>query len=861
MAKCRVVDLIRMDSYDLFGEDVGGSMLDGLADLGADNFDPTPSSVTGSTRDAPGSGAGYVQPTYGHQIPSLQQESPLQKLASFGGEFAPTNHLDPSSQTLFHQNQGGYDGSSRPMCPSNAVGSYPSHARTLGPQHDMRRPPHPQAPPSSQYGPYCPPDNLYSMDQQPGIGGPNMNISDSGMQGWTNTPGAYPGGIRHYNQINQGGYRHVNYPHQQDNLGQQKLAQQQQYSSNQQGIMSSMMQSHQGIPAGNYPMTQQQRMQSSVNIPQQQQQCYPQGSQSLVYPGSTTANPMTQSYTGYNPLQHQQSNRMPHHVQYPQNQPIQSQMEIGSTQNPQTSYNHLQQHNQSLPSGQSQMAHPGVPTYGQHGQPSNPMSHQIPRPIGIEVNSGSSSSQYNVGSQKQHNQALGSASPQYRAPYPQLSPQISPRPQMSPRPTPQQQMSPRPVMSPAKPSTLSPHPHNQQTTLSPRPATALTPKSSTSSPAPMAVPPFSQQSTLQQLEQMVMPPVTGNSTDYPPYQPRVSHPQSQQTAPISPALGPRMPVSPQQWPHQSLRPPPSVNGGMGLIDPQPTTQGMSPYVPHSTTESRVIEPSKTLPPSASAASHETGMSSLSNATSSSADGNSSVTPLSQTEFNTAQPQILSEKFQDSDRTQNVNSGESSNVNSNVPGPLPTQPAVKPDVEATKSVPALEADVQSAPSIDGKGTNNMLPSNPSVGHSMPSTQQDPSVPAQTPMPPNFVDYSASGGLPYQNNPGMDDMIHPGNGPHFNPAIENGPPVIPDPSSGVMMGQPPNIYDPGMGHTSMMGHGPPLPPHVIPMGHDLSSIYQTPVSHQQEMAALQQQLQELYCMPPAPQVQEKASILEL
>lgn len=131
--------------------------------------------------------------------------------------------------------------------------------------------------------------------------------------------------------------------------------------------------------------------------------------------------------------------------------------------------------------------------------------------------------------QKSAAAALGGSSPQYRAPFPQLSPQISPRPQMSPRPQapappqPQpaatqqsQQMSPRPVMSPAKPATQSPHP--------------LTPKAvTTSSPAPN----FPPQSTLQQLEQMV-----------PPYQSR-QNPNN----PQSPALGGgRVPVSPQSWP-------------------------------------------------------------------------------------------------------------------------------------------------------------------------------------------------------------------------------------------------------------------------------------------------------------------------
>lgn len=50
-----------MDSYDLFGEDVvGGNMLEGLADLGTDNFDSS-GAHAGSTGDAgPGPSPGIL---------------------------------------------------------------------------------------------------------------------------------------------------------------------------------------------------------------------------------------------------------------------------------------------------------------------------------------------------------------------------------------------------------------------------------------------------------------------------------------------------------------------------------------------------------------------------------------------------------------------------------------------------------------------------------------------------------------------------------------------------------------------------------------------------------------------------------
>lgn len=59
-----------MDTYDIFGEDVGGSVLDGLPDLGSDSV------------AAQGGGYGQ-QPPY-----QMHAESPLAKLASFGTDFS-----------------------------------------------------------------------------------------------------------------------------------------------------------------------------------------------------------------------------------------------------------------------------------------------------------------------------------------------------------------------------------------------------------------------------------------------------------------------------------------------------------------------------------------------------------------------------------------------------------------------------------------------------------------------------------------------------------------------------------------------------------------------------------------------------
>lgn len=147
-----------MDSYDLFGDD-GASMLEGLPELGNDHFEPA---VTG-TRDATPAYAAPAQPTY-------SQETPLQKLASFGG--AEFNHaMDPNAQSMYAQ---GY-GTDRPMGPP---GSTYTH------QRQMARPPAPQAS-NAQY-PYQT-DSMYSMpDHQLGMG------DTGGMQAAWGQHAGYP---------------------------------------------------------------------------------------------------------------------------------------------------------------------------------------------------------------------------------------------------------------------------------------------------------------------------------------------------------------------------------------------------------------------------------------------------------------------------------------------------------------------------------------------------------------------------------------------------------------------------------------------------------------------------------------------
>jgi hypothetical protein len=77
------------------------------------------------------------------------------------------------------------------------------------------------------------------------------------------------------------------------------------------------------------------------------------------------------------------------------------------------------------------------------------------------------------------------------------------------------------------------------------------------------------------------------------------------------------------------------------------------------------------------------------------------------------------------------------------------------------------------------------------------------------------------------------------PSQYPAPVDGSLSVPDQNSDGMM-NPPSLYDPSSVGTS---------------SHHPQSLGLSAFSHQQEMAALQQQLQEMYCMPPGPDHQEK------
>lgn len=152
-----------------------------------------------------------------------------------------------------------------------------------------------------------------------------------------------------------------------------------------------------------------------------------------------------------------------------------------------------------------------------HSVSMNYQSHQIQHPLDVNV-----TNQY--GPVKPT--GIETGSPQYRPPFPQLSPQMSPRAQISPRQQSQSQLSPRPIMSPVKGPSASPHGSRNLV------------QSPVSTGPPPAPGPFASQNTLQALEQMVLPA----GTEYP-----------YQRNPASPAVS-HVVSSPSQWNQNKINP-------------------------------------------------------------------------------------------------------------------------------------------------------------------------------------------------------------------------------------------------------------------------------------------------------------------
>ncbi|CAH2243153.1 jg14445 [Pararge aegeria aegeria] len=484
-----------MDSYNLFGDD-GSGMLEGLTDLGgADTFaGSSTSGVTGDAKDSTENS--YRQP---YNPNSVAQEGTIQKLASFGSGGA--GGITGSSQAVPNPGPG-------PPGPEyHDYGSYPPRPRLPQPTHAPLHPSH-HVHPSHSYPGYHPgPEPMYTI--------PEQGIGDMGV--WSGPPGA-----NRYSPITPG-YRH-SYEHQ------QKIHQ---YPPQQSAGIGGLQSQN-----GTY-------MPRQPHFPQPtSQQLY---GQQQNYPNYTQMHPPAATRISQHPAYHQQmdvnahqyglSHNQQSHGAIQQHQPHQSMPShtggigpgIQSHPNPHLHHagapplHHVPRQPQVPPSsvGPSH-AVPSQMPYGSphHSVPMTYQPHQVQHPLDVNV-----TNQY--ASVKPG--GIETGSPQYRPPFPQLSPQMSPRAQVSPRQQPQ--LSPRPIMSPVKGPSASPL-NSRNIVQSP----------ATSGPSPVSGS-FTSQNTLQALEQMVLPA----SGEYP-----------FQRNPASPAVGHSMVSSPTQW-NQSKIPTPISN--------------------------------------------------------------------------------------------------------------------------------------------------------------------------------------------------------------------------------------------------------------------------------------------------------------
>lgn len=426
----------------------------------------------------------------------------------------------------------------------------------------------PQAQPTSQaYAPYAasspmqhqpgrPPQHVYGHaqldQQQPGVVGYQQHLTQSASapslqqqqqpqqhQSHSNQAQPHVGSLVGV-QSQQSHLTHsVNQQQQQQQVQNPQSAQQQQihpqlqsHSKQQQNhTQHPGLVTHPGLSASQQAATQQPQHPGMVGLNAAQPQQLGQHQQTQPHPGLMhSIHNQTSSLGGS--LGVQQQHTSSHSIN----------AQLGLHQQPTQQHTQQQQHQAYLPHAASQQQQQQQPYLSATGPK---------QPTGV-----------------QQSQQLG-GSPQYRAPFPQLSPQMSPRPpQMSPHP----QMSPRPgVMSPAKPmqqSSLSPHPH------------AMTPGGPSPRPtgSQQTVPQKGSQqshanannvSTLQALEQMVMPNVPNPGPDYASYRPPLHPSQLTSVNPLSP-MGPRMPMSPHQHQQQQQQWAPSI-GRTGMINPSPMT--------------------------------------------------------------------------------------------------------------------------------------------------------------------------------------------------------------------------------------------------------------------------------------------------
>lgn len=586
-----------------------------------------------------------------------------------------------------------------------------------------------------------------------------------------------------------------------------------------------------------------------------------------------------------------------------------------------------------------------------HSVSMNYQSHQIQHPLDVNV-----TNQY--GPVKAT--GIETGSPQYRPPFPQLSPQMSPRAQISPRQQTQSQLSPRPVMSPVKGPSASPH------------GTRNLVQSPVSTGPPPAPGPFASQNTLQALEQMVLP--AGSEYPY-------------QRNPASPAV-PHVVASPSQWTQNKLTPVSTatqIENSDQTTKPPETTQPLPPMKPElaknspvamNNPEAKSIEkieteserpadntprtfvpqtnvsnvPKDTMTSIASTSS--TLPQPCSNNTSTAVDNNDKtdkMTGQSQTLENIIEPLPPKEdEASDNNLQKSYNAeqkleikqkpSENPNIQEPTPGqitPLPPtsmanpgnlvgdhtqmrpsqQMNIPPGMTSTSAASQYEnlpgmninrpagyptSNIQNAstnlpniiPQVIPPSLPTTIPSSvhATVTHSVSSTFQSgptnvtPAGPnAQGNLPPNHtlqhpnLPNPVSSSMPVHNAPSALPSIPP----QIQGSIQANMPTAPSPMT--TMGQPnvpPNIPNVPVGHTinvqNMHTPLPPNQPNILPsMPHNMNpgmmmmgpnpmphpnmpNIY--PASHHQERLSLQQQIQEIYCLPPSNENQDKVRCLQ-
>lgn len=590
---------------------------------------------------------------------------------------------------------------------------------------------------------------------------------------------------------------------------------------------------------------------------------------------------------------------------------------------------HVPRQNQGPPSSVAP-SHP-VPTQmpyasPHHSVPMNYQPHQVQHPLDVNV-----SNQYNT----VKNAGIEAGSPQYRPPFPQLSPQMSPRAQISPRQQQQPQLSPRPVMSPVKGPSASPHATRNM---------VQSPVSTGPSPSSGS---FTSQNTLQALEQMVLP----GGAEYP-----------YQRNPASPVVG-HVSSSPSQWNQNKLaapipNPPQMDNSEVKSVD----TSSLKSEVVKTVTnlDSKAAEKSEesekqpdiqhtfatpAIIPKDNTANSSSNTNNLSAPVISSEnpdmsdktqdksqakeanvetlvlkdeekiDKNVSNTLMNDTKLDVKQSSISSDQVVGqnlpqsiknvttsstvSDHTSlnvsqqmhpvnplplgannstanqyenltNLNLGNRSQpyqnmsnnvpnaisqgqvITSNIPVSLPSNLPNNANINIPPSFQSNAATPQTVPSgpnnhsmqhpnsvpISVQNSQNNLtcipPNIPNQGNMQPAAMTN--VPSTMPIPPTNV--------PSNGVPNVQMGIPPMNVPNMHTAMGSGIQNVP---SNMMSNLPHNI------NSNMMMLGANTMTHP-----NISSMY--PASHHQERISLQQQIQEIYCLPPSNENQEKVRCLQ-